>query len=71
VPANSVAPVLSGTKADLSGLIYAPTANDVTFNGGNGGYTVLVFGSLTFNGGETDDFGMDATTLPKNVVLVQ
>jgi hypothetical protein len=71
VPANGVAPVFSGTKTDFSGLIYAPTANDVTFNGGNGGYVVLVFGSLTINGGETDDFGMNNLTLPKNVVLVQ
>lgn len=50
VPANTSSPNFNGAQMSLSGLLYAPTATSVNFNGSGGGYTLLVFGSANFNG---------------------
>lgn len=67
------APNFNGTSETLSGLIYAPNAS-VNFNGANGGYLTLVFGSANFNGGTAQVFGSSASSgssIAKAAVLVQ
>jgi hypothetical protein len=66
------APNFNGSSETLSGLIYAPTAS-VNFNGANGGYLTLVFGSANFNGGTAQDFGGAASgsSVAKAAVLAE
>ncbi len=68
VPSNTSSPMFNGTNDTLSGLIYAPGATSALFNGGNGGYVVLVFGSTNFNGTAAVDF---ATPPPGQALLRQ
>jgi hypothetical protein len=56
VPANTGSANFNGTNNSYSGLMYAPTATSVNFNGAGGGYVVLVFGAVNFNGSTTQDF---------------
>lgn len=54
-PTNNSSPNFNGSQLNVSGLIYAPGAPSVNFNGGNGNYVVLVFGGANFNGSSTTD----------------
>jgi len=54
-PTNSAAPNFNGTGNYYSGLIYAPTAT-VNYNGSGGGYVVLVFGAINWNGSSAQEF---------------
>jgi Putative Flp pilus-assembly TadE/G-like len=56
VPSNTAAPNFNGNNSNYSGLMYAPNATGVNFNGVDGGYLVLVFGSVNFNGSQAQDF---------------
>jgi hypothetical protein len=56
VPANTGSANFNGSSNQYSGLIYAPDAPSVNFNGANGGYVVLVFGGINFNGSSAQDF---------------
>ena len=67
VPSNTSPPNFNGTNNKVSGLIYAPGALNANFNGAQGGYVVLVFGSANFNGGTAQDFA----TPPPNQSLVK
>ncbi|HEY1655653.1 MAG TPA: pilus assembly protein TadG-related protein [Candidatus Tumulicola sp.] len=73
VPANSGNPNFNGASNALSGLFYAPGADGVNFNGANGGYTILVFGSANFNGSSSNNFGPPpgGVSLIKRAVLAQ
>lgn len=53
VPGNSSATVFNGTIFNVSGLFYAPSAENVTYNGQQRTYMVLVLGSATYNGNST------------------
>jgi hypothetical protein len=66
-PSNTQSPNLNGSSETFSGLIYAPAATSVNFNGANGGYLVLVFGAANFNGSVAQDFA----TPPPNQSLVK
>jgi Putative Flp pilus-assembly TadE/G-like len=55
-PANTANPNFNGVGVNLQGLIYAPTATSVNFNGAKGGYMVLVFGAINYNGSASWDF---------------
>jgi hypothetical protein len=55
VPSNTLSPNFNGSSVGLSGLIYAPSANGVVFNGTSGGYLVVVVDSATFNGSAAYD----------------
>ena len=67
-PSNSTAPNFNGSSENFSGLIYAPTATSVNFNGADGGYLVLVFGAANFNAGVPQDF---ATPPPESSLVKQ
>lgn len=56
VPSNTQSPIFNGNTQSLSGLIYAPGATNVIFNGTSGGYLVIVVGAATFNGSNAYDF---------------
>jgi hypothetical protein len=73
VPSNTSAPNLSGSSLHFSGLVYAPGANGVNFNGAQGDYTILVLGSanLTSSSGYTFGTPPAGSTLVQNVVLTQ
>ncbi|HEV3090154.1 MAG TPA: Tad domain-containing protein [Candidatus Cybelea sp.] len=73
VPTNSTAPNLSGSSVHWKGLVYAPGATGVNFNGALGDYTVLVLGSANLTSTSGYNFGTPppGTTLPQNVVLTQ
>ncbi|HYL27353.1 MAG TPA: hypothetical protein VEW74_05920, partial [Candidatus Nitrosotalea sp.] len=73
VPSNTQAPNFNGTSETMSGLLYAPTATSVNFNGANGGYLVLVFGAANFNGSSAYDFAAAPAggALVKQAVMVQ
>jgi hypothetical protein len=73
VPSNSSSINFNGPNVKLSGLIYAPGANSANFDGANGNYVVLVFGSANFNGNTAYDFASPAPgqALIKQVQLVQ
>lgn len=73
VPANTNNPHFNGGSNSISGLFYAPGADDVDFNGANGGYTVLVFGSANYNGSESNIFGPPVAGQPlvRRAVLAQ
>jgi hypothetical protein len=61
-----------GSSQTLSGLIYAPGALG-QINGTGGGYTVLVFDTMQFNGGNTLDYGgpTGGNSMIRNAVLAQ
>lgn len=71
-PANTTAPAFGGTGPTMSGLIYAPGAQNVPYNNGTK-YVVLVFGSGNFTGGNTTIASPVSpfTQLVDQVVLVQ
>jgi hypothetical protein len=73
VPSNTTAPNLSGSSVHFSGLVYAPGANGVNFNGAQGDYTILVFGSANLNSSSGYTFGTPpaGSTMVQNVVLTQ
>jgi hypothetical protein len=56
VPSNSSSINFNGPNVNMSGLIYAPGSNSANFDGANGNYVVLVFGSANFNGNTAYDF---------------
>lgn len=71
VPGNTTQVQLNGGGQNLSGLIYAPSAAG-QYNGTNGQYVVLVFGSLQLNGGFNESPGPPiGGTIVKSVVLAQ
>jgi hypothetical protein len=67
VPSNTGNPNFNGTNNSFAGLMYAPGATSVNFNGAKGGYLVLVFGGWNFNGGGALDFG----AAPKGQSLIR
>lgn len=74
VPSNSNSQVFNGTPVDLSGLVYAPGMNDVTYNGQQRTYMVLILGSARYNGNQTNiTFVAPAPgqSLIQNAVLAQ
>jgi hypothetical protein len=73
VPSNTAAPNLSGSSVRFSGLVYAPSATNVNFNGAQGDYSVLVFGSANLSSSSGYNFGTPPPdqSLVSNVVLVQ
>ena len=73
VASNTQSPNFNGATNNLSGLLYAPTATSVNFNGADGGYTVLVFGSANLNGSSANTFGAPPAgqALIKQVVLAE
>lgn len=73
VPSNTTAPNLSGSSLHFSGLVYAPGATGVNFNGAQGDYTMLVLGSANLNSSSGYTFGTPpaGSTLVQNVVLTQ
>ncbi len=73
VAANTSTPNFAGSSVHWKGLVYAPAANNVNFNGALGDYTVLVLGSanLTSTSGYTFGTPPVNNTLVQNVVLTQ
>ncbi len=73
VPSNTNSPDFNGSSMKLSGLIYAPGATRVTFNGTNGGYLLIVVGAATFNGSAAYDLATPppGQSLIKQAVLAQ
>lgn len=73
VPANTAAPNFAGSSVHWSGLVYAPAANNVNFNGAKGDYTLLVVGSANLNDSSGYTFATPApgASLMSNVVLGQ
>jgi len=67
VPANTKAPDFSGSSVDWSGLVYAPTATGVNFNGAKGHYTLLIAGSANLN----DSSGYTFSTPPAGGSLIE
>lgn len=67
VPTGTQNPVFNGTTQNISGLIYAPGANDAIFNGTSGSYLVIVVGAATFNGSSA----YDVASPPPNGSLIQ
>jgi Flp pilus assembly protein TadG len=73
VPSDASSPNFNASPtSSLTGLLYAPGAQ-VNFDGGNGNYLVMVFGSFNLNSGQTIDLGTPPAgqSLIKNVVLTQ
>ena len=68
VPANTGSANFNGASQQYSGLLYAPTATLVNFNGSAGGYVVLVFGAVNFNGSTTQEF---ATSPPGQSLITE
>jgi hypothetical protein len=68
VPANTGSANFNGSTNQYSGLIYAPDAPSVNFNGTGGGYVVLVFGGVNFNGSSAQEF---ATPPPGQSLVTQ
>jgi hypothetical protein len=73
VPSNSSSINFNGPNVKLSGLIYAPGSNSANFDGANGNYVVLVFGSANFNGNNAIDLASPppGQSLVMQAVLVQ
>lgn len=73
VPSNTASINFNGPNVNMSGLIYAPGSNSANFDGANGNYVVLVFGSANFNGNTAYDFASPppGQSLIKQVVLAQ
>lgn len=72
VPSNTNGINFNASTANISGLVYAPTAS-MNWNGSQNGYTVLVAAYANFNGSTSQQFGNPPTdaTLIKKVVLAQ
>jgi Putative Flp pilus-assembly TadE/G-like len=73
VPANTGAPNFAGSTVHWKGLLYAPSATGVNFNGAKGDYTVVIVGSANLNDPTGYTFGTPpaGSTLPKSVILGQ
>ena len=73
VPANTKAPDFSGSSINFKGLVYAPTATGVNFDGAKGNYMLGVFGTANLSDTSTYTFGTPpaGSTLIKNVVLAR
>jgi hypothetical protein len=73
VPSNTQSANFNGASNYLSGLVYAPGATSVNFNGSGGGYLVFVVGSANMNGSTAQEYGKPPTngSLIKTAVLVQ
>ncbi len=73
VPNNASSANFNGVTESYSGLIYSPGAPSVNFNGANGGYLVLVFGGINFNGSSAYDFATPppGQSIVKGAVVVQ
>lgn len=73
VPGNTAAPNLSGSSVHWSGLVYAPGATGVNFDGAKGDYTILVLGSANLNSSAGYTFGAPpaGSTIVQNVVLTE
>ncbi len=71
-PNNTNVVQFNGGSVSMSGLVYAPNALGQV-NGNDGGYLVLVFGSMQFNGSSTYSLGgpVLGSSLIKNAVLAQ
>ncbi|MBV8344099.1 MAG: Tad domain-containing protein [Candidatus Eremiobacteraeota bacterium] len=67
VPTNTNPPNFNGSNGGYSGLIYAPGAISANFNGAQGKYLVVVFGSANFNGGNA----LDIATPPPDQSLIR
>ncbi|HEY6327509.1 MAG TPA: pilus assembly protein TadG-related protein [Candidatus Cybelea sp.] len=67
VPSNTSPPNFNGNTGNFSGLIYAPGAINANYNGAQGKYLVLVFGSANFNGGNA----LDLATPPPGQSLIK
>jgi Putative Flp pilus-assembly TadE/G-like len=72
-PANTQSANFNGATSYLSGLVYAPTATSVNFNGSGGGYLVVVVGAANMNGSSAQEYGKPPVggSIIKSVVLVQ
>jgi hypothetical protein len=73
VPANTNDLNLNGSNVNVSGLIYAPTAQ-INFNGALGNYTLLVASYVNFNSSTSYDFGAPGngiSALVHKVVLAE
>jgi hypothetical protein len=68
VPSNSASINFNGPNVKMNGLIYAPGSNSVNFDGANGNYVVLVFGSANFNGNTAYEF---ASPSPGQAIVKQ
>jgi hypothetical protein len=73
VPSNTTAPNLSGSSVHWSGLVYAPGALNVNFDGAKGDYDLLVLGSANLNSSAGYSFATPppGNTMVQNVVLTQ
>jgi hypothetical protein len=72
VPSNTGNPNFNGTNVSFSGLIYAPGATGVNFNGSSNNYIVVVVGGANFNNTTVNDPGPPSgQSLIKNAVLAQ
>ncbi len=73
VPGNTSGLDFNGPNVAASGLIYAPSSNNVNFDEGVSTYAVLVFGSMNFNGANAMDLATPAPgqSLIKQAVLGQ
>jgi hypothetical protein len=73
VPSNSSSINFNGPNVRMSGLVYSPGTTSANFDGANGSYVVLVFGSMNFNGNTAFDFASPppGQSLVKQAVLVQ
>ena len=73
VSTNAAAPTFNGLSTSINGLIYAPDATGVVFNGTSGGYLVIVAGSASFNGSVAFDLATPPPggSLVKEVVVAQ
>jgi len=72
-PSNSASINFNGPNVKVSGLIYAPGSNSANFDGANGNYVVLVFGSANFNQNSAYVFASPppGQSLVKQAVLTQ
>jgi hypothetical protein len=73
VPSNTSSINFNGPNVKMSGLVYAPGANSANFDGANGNYVVLVFGSANFNGNTAYDFASPppSGSIVKQAVLAE
>ncbi len=72
-PSNANSPTFGGNGPTVGGLIYAPGANSVTYNGTANQPVVLVFGAANFSGANTTipTPAPSATGVVNQVVLVE
>jgi hypothetical protein len=70
VPGNTNLVQYNGSNDDISGLVYAPSAQGQV-NGSSGSYVVLVFGTMQLNGGLTLAGPAPGQSIIRQVVLSQ